>query len=43
MNELGIFALGFFAGGIAIFLTIATGYALAADFIDKLKGDKNGH
>ena len=36
MNELGVFALGFFAGGIAIFLTIVVGYTLAADFIDKL-------
>ena len=36
MNELGVFALGFFAGGIAIFLTIVMGYALAADFIDKI-------
>lgn len=36
MNELGVFALGFFAGGIAIFFTIVVGYTLAADFIDKL-------
>ena len=36
MNELGVFALGFFAGGFAIFLTIVTGYTLASDFIDKL-------
>ena len=36
MNELGVFALGFFAGGIAIFLTIVIGYTLAADFIERL-------